>query len=259
MYLRRLEPVCGFWIYSFECFNSWIIRRSLNHCFPESTVIETYQLHKWAHFLQYSWHVPSNSLFCLEVMEVQEIGNSANHMHAGQLTCTGPPSSLQRCTQAVWCFMLKYAADKKRAEQRHQLQKFLLISSSALQCEQQLASDEVAMCQWMQNLGNFTKNYFFQDIHDRNIIVSTKDSNTQSTSSSHVFMLLEAPHNSFTFRRVELIFKHSFIGKTTTLPVSIGSADHKRNLHQDLHLFSHTMICPFHLLYLSVAFLNLYL
>ena len=61
-YLRRFGPSCVFWMYPFERFNSWLIRRVQNRRYPESTVAETYRLFEWVHFLLWSQELPSKAI-----------------------------------------------------------------------------------------------------------------------------------------------------------------------------------------------------
>lgn len=62
-YLKRFGPLPVYWMYPFERFNSWVIRRVQNRRYPESTVRETYRLFEWAHFLQRSsGEVPDESV-----------------------------------------------------------------------------------------------------------------------------------------------------------------------------------------------------
>ena len=54
MFLKRFGPVYMFWIFPYERFNSWIIRRVMNRRYPEATVIETFRLTEWASFMELS-------------------------------------------------------------------------------------------------------------------------------------------------------------------------------------------------------------
>ena len=62
LYLNRFGPCCVYWMYPYERFNSWVIRRVQNRRYPESTVIETYRLFEWAHFLQRAGKLPKNAI-----------------------------------------------------------------------------------------------------------------------------------------------------------------------------------------------------
>ena len=48
-------------MYPNERFNSWVTRQVLNRRFPESTVIETYRLSEWAHFMETSDQLPEGA------------------------------------------------------------------------------------------------------------------------------------------------------------------------------------------------------
>ena len=52
MYIRRFEPVHGYWMYPMERLNSWISQRVLNRRFPESTIMASYRLFELSSFLQ---------------------------------------------------------------------------------------------------------------------------------------------------------------------------------------------------------------
>ena len=53
-YMKLYGSVYNFWMFPFERFNSWISKRTLNRRYPESTVIETYRLCEWVHFVEVS-------------------------------------------------------------------------------------------------------------------------------------------------------------------------------------------------------------
>ena len=42
--IKWFGPVYSTWMYSFERFNSWLCRRSLNRFRPEATIMETYRV-----------------------------------------------------------------------------------------------------------------------------------------------------------------------------------------------------------------------
>lgn len=61
-FLERFGPVNMFWMYPYERFNSWIIRRVMNRRFPESTVVETYRLTEWASFMELSGELSKGTI-----------------------------------------------------------------------------------------------------------------------------------------------------------------------------------------------------
>ena len=42
--IKHFGPVYGTWMFSFERFNSWMCRRTLNRASPEATVMQTYRV-----------------------------------------------------------------------------------------------------------------------------------------------------------------------------------------------------------------------
>ena len=61
IFLRHFGPVYGFWMYPYERFNSWISRRVTSRRYPEATVVETYRLCEWAHFMETSGQLPDGA------------------------------------------------------------------------------------------------------------------------------------------------------------------------------------------------------
>ena len=52
--MKLYGSVYNFWMFPFERFNSWISRQTLNRRYPEYTIIETYRLCEWVHFVEVS-------------------------------------------------------------------------------------------------------------------------------------------------------------------------------------------------------------
>lgn len=71
-YLGRFGPPHVFWMFPFERFNSWVIRRVQNRRFPEATVVETYRLFEWAHLLQWSDELPTGAVTSPDDCQVEE-------------------------------------------------------------------------------------------------------------------------------------------------------------------------------------------
>ena len=73
MFLRRFGPVYGFWMYPYECFNSWIAQRVKSRRYPEATVVETYRLSEWAHFLEISRQLPDGATMSADLFDDRDI------------------------------------------------------------------------------------------------------------------------------------------------------------------------------------------
>ena len=138
-------------MYLFKRFNSRIIRRVHNRWHPESTVAETYHQYEWSHFLQSSAHLPNNSLLCPDSMEDLE----ENEMGGDEQLDSTQFSQLQlyyRCVvESYNAVCVRYEDDERKAKHRHQFGKFQPMSSWSPKSGPPLTSDEMAMCQNIQN------------------------------------------------------------------------------------------------------------
>lgn len=91
LFLQRFGPVYNFWMYPQEHFNSWISKRVMNRRFPEATVLETYRLYEFAHFLQMSGQLPQESLTIPSDPDADpsDVSNcSTGQQHGATLTTT---------------------------------------------------------------------------------------------------------------------------------------------------------------------------
>ena len=83
MYISRLGPTYGFWMYPIERFNSWLARRVLNRRYPESTVIETYRIFELSYHLKLTKQLPDNSVLETEdvISLVEDENNAGSKIH----------------------------------------------------------------------------------------------------------------------------------------------------------------------------------
>ena len=83
MYISRLGPTYGFWMYPIERFNSWLARRVLNRRYPESTVIETYRIFELSYHLKLTKQLPDNSVLETEdvISLVEDEDNAGSKIH----------------------------------------------------------------------------------------------------------------------------------------------------------------------------------
>ena len=89
MFIRRFGPACGFWMYPFERFNSWIGQRVHNRRFPEATVIESYRLFEVTHFVRMTKQLPQGStLDFWDVLGDDDEGVQAHGTSSGSLSST---------------------------------------------------------------------------------------------------------------------------------------------------------------------------
>ena len=124
MFLKRFGPVYNFWMYPYERFNSWIIRRVLNRRFPESTVVETYRLTEWANLMELSGELPTGTITeeisssdCSVVPESKHLTLSRDIMEALRSFCLSEVLQFRE-------LMDQYNKEKAQAKVRHQLKQF---------------------------------------------------------------------------------------------------------------------------------------
>lgn len=216
MFLERFGPVYMFWMYPYERFNSWIIRRVLNRRFPESTVIETYRLTEWAHFMELSGELPEGIL---------------------QLSCSDsdfPPASNFLLSEDIMVhlkshyviaepqfsvLMDRYKKDKDRAKRKHQLKQFPSVGEWTPRSGPLLSDDQRKMCCGPSYDAVKLRHYAYKDCHNRSITVSSSeyDSDPSYCCSSYVAHLGSTPT---LIGRVITLFEHTFMSTATFAYVS---------------------------------------
>ncbi len=128
MFLKRFGPVYGYWMYPLERFNSWISRRVMNRSFPEATVMETYRLYEFAHFLEISGQLPQKALTIPSDPDTDEPDMcSTAQSHFTTLTYVELQQLDQYYTSTVPQYrdlMARYNEAKRRARLQHKLRQF---------------------------------------------------------------------------------------------------------------------------------------
>ena len=119
-HLKRFGPVHGFSMCSYERFNSWVSTRVKNRRYPESTVIQTYCLYKWANYLQMSGRIPPT--FTLHSFDHIDGENNTEDLHLlsdnevpqiQQYYCLFYPAYYDLCEV--------YKSEREKARNRHHL------------------------------------------------------------------------------------------------------------------------------------------
>ena len=212
-YIRRFGPLYSFWMYPFERFNSWIIRRVHNRRYPEATVTETYRLCEWAHCLQMSGRIPDDAIlypgdeqdeYGTAVQIVTQL-NSVQFIHL--------QDHYRQEIREYNDFCLRYETERKRAQVQHQLSQFPSISCWTPVHGPQLTQEEKEMQAFCSDITVLYR-YAYRSSHGRKVILTGKDGDTKSSTSSFVFT--RRSDGSFIFGQVEFIFVHTFCGKDTT-------------------------------------------
>ena len=213
LFLRRFGPVYGFWMYSFERFNSWISRRSLNRRFPEATVIETYRLYELAHYICVSTKLPPAAL----TMPWQE----SELLSAHEVTCDLSSDHLryldefyQDALPQYKALTVRYKSERAKAVRRHRVQHFPLMRDWTPQNGPALCEDDVAICKGPTSKVTMLKYHKYQDHHHRTIIIGSEKSECHNSFflNSYVSANLSSVQ---CFGRVQFLFSHEFSSVST--------------------------------------------
>ena len=214
-YIRRFGPIYSFWMYPYERFNSWLIRRIKNRRYPEATVIETYRLYEWAQYLHMAEQLPQKSLLCPDDVE------GSDHHHISLLT-TLDLSQLSHLQQYYMeavpqykSICSRYEAEKNRARGRHKLREFPPMTSwRPSDHGPQLTAEEEEMCKPLDG-DVIQMNYFtYKDVHGRKIQFSSKIADTHNSTSSYIS--LQLPGKPLFIGRIAFFFEHKFANERNT-------------------------------------------
>ena len=211
-YLRRFGPVYSFWMYPFERYNSWIIRRVLNRRYPEATAVETYRLYEWAHSLEIAGQLPNKAL--LDPTSPEELENTSDSMSAIVLTASQVDKLKQYYQKTLSSFRElceRYEEERRKARVRHQFRSFPDMSDWTPDYGAQLTPGKEEM-RVVSNDALRLSRFVRYDSFGRRIMLSSMSSDTALSKSSYVYTQLH--DRSYLFGRIQLIFSHSFCGSS---------------------------------------------
>ena len=212
MYIRRFGPVYSHWMYPYERFNSWIIRRVLNRRYPEATVIETYRLHNWAHHLAISGQLPKTA-----VLHSNEIEKP--HKMSPIVLTDMQLTKLKECYKimipAYNDLCDQYDEERRKARVQHQLRRFPASMSDWIPVSGQLTVTEQEMRVVSSDAMRLNR-FVTHDVFRREVVFTSILSDTVTATSSYVYT--KHTDNTFSsFGRIQLIFSHTFMGSTAEL------------------------------------------
>lgn len=228
----------------YERFNSWITRRVLNRRYPESTVVETYRLSEWAHFMQVSGQLPDGAItvavdLALSVAVVQEYTSDANFKLTDEQLqqvqshyCSEIPEYKQMCQ--------RYKQERKQAQTYHHIKRFPELSK----WEPNHGPPLTKLEQEMRDLSNMAvrvKHFRFKDQHNRTIQLSSADVELEHSysRSSYISMCIDG---RLTIGHIEAIFNHSFLfTKTTFAIVSVLEGPFTDSDSKLIYVFTNTV------------------
>ena len=211
MYIEQFGPVYSFWMYPFERFNSWMIRRTLNRRYPEATVLETYRLFDWAHFLECSGQLPEKALLHPErPQEFQSSSDKKITLNDGEVIKL--KAFYRESIPEFNDLCLRYEEEKRRAKVQHRLRQFPSMSTWTPLSGPLLSCLEEEMRTVSREVLELTR-YIRLDGNRRKVLLTSQILDTANVSSSFIFV--RQPDNSVKFGQIKLLFQHCFCGTNT--------------------------------------------
>ncbi len=221
LFLKRFGPVYGYWMYPLERFNSWISRRVMNRRFPEATVIETYRLYEFAHFLQISGQLPQKALTIPSDPDTDHSGMcSSGRPHFTTLTTAELGKLDQHYLQTVPQYRVlidKYSEAKHRARLQHKVQGFPNIKDWRPTGGPLLSQEEIEMCAGPLNEVTKYDSISLESDYGRIVRFTGEETDRLYSKTCSSYVSTKRPDYSIVFGRIIFLFTHSFNGSTTTL------------------------------------------
>ena len=211
MYLRRFGPVYTHWMYPFERFNSWIIRRVHNRRFPESTVIETYRLYDLAHYLEIAGHLPNTAI--VDPIEPNLVESKLRKLT--KILSDAELEYLKQCYQNISPPYKKmcerYEEERKKAQVYHRLRQFPTIMNWTPSSGPPLTTIEQGMRSISTEI-HLLDRFIYNDSFGRKIVLTSMSSDTSNKKSSYVY--IKQANSSFLFGQINFIFTHALLDST---------------------------------------------
>ena len=220
MFIRQYGPVCNFWMFPMERYNSWISRRVTNRRYPESTVMETYRLFDLASFLQLSNQLPPDSSCDIETDDISDEDPGSNEQCTDFLT-ESQLGSLDHYYQTnvleYHTLMIRYRQEKAVAE-REGCVDFPDVTMWAPIFGQTLTVSEKSLCKGPSKQMNKCKTITIKHRSGRSVKFSSEasDNPNSSFSSSYVCIRTETATADVLFGRITFLFEHTFSNTTSS-------------------------------------------
>ena len=213
-------------MYSFERFNSWISRRALNRRYPESTVIETYRLHEWTHFLQITHQLPQGCLTDMndENEPVEKPGSSRVECYLDSTQHKELTAYYASQNSSYLSLCKRYERERNKAAKRHQLKRFIAISDYKPSTGPLLTENETELCMGPTPTVSLLRLHQKEDQHGRIITFSSKQSESSSAKTCSSYIHVEQP---FLFGQIQFMFNHSFAGNSNQFAYVKWYASHE--------------------------------
>ena len=184
MFIRRFGPAYSFWMYPFERFNSWIVRRIHNRRYPEATVVETYRLFEFTQFLHITKQIPLGSTLDFWDVSSEDDQSPADvRLHNSQTT-TLDETDLAYLNEYYQCLFGESMEGEKAKD---------------------IVQREIFQCRFHTKCDN----------HSR-VITYSPDNPVSKHSSSIVYSQIAAS-NQILFGKIVKTFMHNFNGRMNRL------------------------------------------
>lgn len=215
LFLKRYGPVYAFWMYPYERFNSWIIRRVLNRRYPESTVLETYRLTEWTNFMNLSGQLKEATVTlqaadledCHVIQETGHIRLAEEHMEfVRQYYIAKLPQFSELCDQ--------YKMEKDKAKVYHQLKTFPAMSEWMPKHCTNLTANHREMCCGPSYDAVKILHFIYRDRHNRSVMLSSIESDHEHSYRRCSFV--SSLDSTCKVGRITELFRHEFLSVTTT-------------------------------------------
>ena len=204
MFIRQYGPVCNFWMFPMERYNSWISRRVTNRRYPKSTVIETYRLFDLAS-LQLSNKLPLNSSCDIETDDIRDEEDRGSNKVCTDFLTESQLGSLDHYYQTnvleYRTLMIRYRQEEAVAE-REGCDNFPDVTMWAPIFGQTLTESEKCLCKGPSKQMNKCKTITVEHRNGSVKISSEESDNPNSSFSSCVHQA----RNSYT--RCTTIWSH---------------------------------------------------
>ena len=214
MFIRRFGPLHGFWMYPMERFNNWIKSRVQNRHYPESTVVETYQLYELCFHLQITKQLPSGVNLVNDITECTDSDSTSDGSERVPSECIHRQghhsirdSNLVEDLNRLYMHsypeyrnaVVQYKKESQKAPERQPWSHEL--------CKGPNSTEPCHVTQY--------KVYSIKDRHNR--LIKFGSVLSEHANSAHVSSYVHLRSSRSTFGRIQFIFEHQFNNNIHTL------------------------------------------
>ena len=213
MFLKRFGPVYTFWMYPYERFNSWIIRRVLNRRYPEATVVETYRLTEWASFMALSGQLVKGSITSTEAEEDSgPLSTVAENMNLSADMVEDLRTYYLKKVPEFAAFTEQYTKEREQAKMNHKLMTFPVITEW-LPKGRNFQSSQLSELRCGPSCNAVSqKSFMYEDTHGRSIVLSSTETDKEHTYRRNSY--IATTDGSCRVGRIVTLFEHRFLSCT---------------------------------------------